>query len=175
MGLVLAFLIILTVTVLSVLVLKGIETNQRDQLESELIQKSKAAEQTIHQSYVTGDPSLNKDSFLQQKGQRLASSIASQSGMQTVLYNQKGQEAGSSIPIGQKDVDVSDTLSYALKGKIAYQISGSSLIYFAPVSIENQFIGVLRFDHSLKNNQQFIADIRHLFRMGERLQRQQLF
>lgn len=60
--------------------------------------------------------------------------------MQTVLYNQKGQEAGSSIPIGQKDVDVSDTLSYALKGKIAYQISGSSLIYFAPVSIENQFI-----------------------------------
>lgn len=175
MGLVLAFLIILTVTVLSVLVLKGIETNQRDQLESELIQKSKAAEQTIHQSYVTGDPSLNTDSFLQQKGQRLASSIASQSGMQTVLYNQKGQEAGSSIPIGQKDVDVSDTLSYALKGKIAYQISGSSLIYFAPVSIENQFIGVLRFDHSLKNNQQFIADIRHLFRMGERLQRQQLF
>ena len=72
-------------------------------------------------------------------------------------------------------MDVSDTLSYALKGKIAYQISGSSLIYFAPVSIENQFIGVLRFDHSLKNNQQFIADIRHLFRMGERLQRQQLF
>ena len=86
MGLVLAFLIILTVTVLSVLVLKGIETNQRDQLESELIQKSKAAEQTIRQSYLTGDPSLNINSFLQQKGQRLASSIASQSGMQTVLY-----------------------------------------------------------------------------------------
>lgn len=71
MGLVLAFLIILTVTVLSVLVLKGIETNQRDQLESELIQKSKAAEQTIHQSYVTGDPSLNTDSFLQQKDSAL--------------------------------------------------------------------------------------------------------
>ncbi|UYP10242.1 sensor histidine kinase [Priestia megaterium] len=164
MGFVLAFLIILTVTVLSVLVLKGIETNQRDQLESELIQKSKAAEQTIRQSYLTGDPSLNINSFLQQKGQRLASSIASQSGMQTVLYNQKGQEAGSSIPIGQKSVDVSDTLSYALKGKIAYQNSGSSLIYFAPVSINHQLIGAVRFEHSLKNNQQFIADIRHLFR-----------
>ncbi|MEK1829358.1 hypothetical protein AAAC51_10090 [Priestia megaterium] len=63
-------------------------------------------------------------------------------------------------------MDVSDTLSYALKGKIAYQISGSSLIYFAPVSIDNQFIGAIRFDHSLKNNQKFIADIRHLFRMG---------
>ncbi|MFP7737554.1 sensor histidine kinase [Priestia aryabhattai] len=166
MGLVLAFLIILTVTVLSVLVLKGIETNERDQLESELIQKSKAAEQTIRQSYLTNDSSLNIDFFLQQKGQRLASSIASQSGMQTVLYNQKGQEAGSSIPIGQKSVDVSDMLSYALKGKIAYQISGASLIYFAPVSIDNQFIGAIRFDHSLKNNQQFIADIRHLFRTG---------
>ncbi len=166
MGLVLAFLIILTVTILSVLVLKGIETNERDQLESELIQKSKAAEQTIRQSYLTNDSSLNIDFFLQQKGQRLASSIASQSGMQTVLYNQKGQEAGSSIPIGQKSVDVSDMLSYALKGKIAYQISGASLIYFAPVSIDNQFIGAIRFDHSLKNNQQFIADIRHLFRTG---------
>ncbi|MGK0700278.1 histidine kinase dimerization/phospho-acceptor domain-containing protein [Priestia flexa] len=163
---VLALLIILTVAGLSVLVLKGIENNQRNRVEEELLQKSEVAKQSIRQSYLTEDNSVSIESFLQQKAQRLASSIALQSGLQTVIYNQKGIEEGSSLPIGQRDVEIADTLSYALKGQVAYETKGSSLFYVAPLSIENQQIGAIRFDYSLADNQEFLAEIKRLFLIG---------
>ncbi len=163
---VLALLIILTVAALSVLVLKGIENNQRNRVEEELLQKSEVAKQSIRQSYLTEDNSVSIESFLQQKAQRLASSIALQSGLQTVIYNQKGMEEGSSLPIGQRDVEIADTLSYALKGQVAYETKGSSLFYVAPLSIENQQIGAIRFDYSLADNQEFLAEIKRLFLIG---------
>ncbi|MBN2982546.1 sensor histidine kinase [Cohnella algarum] len=163
LSVVLALLLLLTVLVMSELVLRGIESNQRRQTEAELSRYSRAAEQYVRQSYYSLENPLTDEEFMTQRGQRLALYITSLNGMQTYLYDASGREVGNSLP-GVGDNDVADTLGFALDGAIAYETSGDSLIYFSPLRVEDRMIGVVRLQYSLKSSQDFLETIRELFR-----------
>lgn len=163
MSIVIVTLLILTVSVLSVLVLRGIELNQQQRIEELLAKQGEVAEQYVRQNYVTGDVKLEPGAYMTQRGQRLSLYIGMLSGMRVGLYDANGKEVGDSLPLGGVSRDLSDTLDYALTGKIAYQTSGDSLIYFSPLQGEDGLMGVARFHYSLKNDQQFVQTIRDLF------------
>lgn len=164
MSIVLVVLLALTVSVLSMMVQSGIERDQQERTEKLLAKQSEVAAQYVRQSFATSEPQLARESFMPLRGQRLALYISMISGMQTTLYDTQGKEAGSSIPVGgEKGANLSDTLQYALNGKIAYQTAGDSLIYFAPLQGEDGLLGVVSFHYSLKNDHQFAQTIRELF------------
>ncbi|WP_338553086.1 HAMP domain-containing sensor histidine kinase [Paenibacillus sp. KS-LC4] len=164
MSIVLVVLLALTVSVLSMMVQSGIERDQQERTEKLLAKQSEVAAQYVRQSFATSEPRLAREAFMPLRGQRLALYISMISGMQTTLYDTQGEEAGSSIPIGgEKGTNLSDTLQYALNGKIAYQTAGDSLIYFAPLQGEDGLLGVVSFHYSLKNDHQFAQTIRELF------------
>lgn len=163
MSLVLVVLLILTVSVLSVLVLRGIKVDQQRRVEAQLAKQAEIAEQYIQQSLVTGDVQLPIDEFMAQKGQRLALYIARLTDMRVTLYDANGKEAGSSLPVEGENEKLTDTLQYALDGKIAYQTSGDSLVYFSPIRGDEGLMGVVQLHYSLQDNLEFVQTIRQLF------------
>ncbi|PZD94400.1 sensor histidine kinase [Paenibacillus sambharensis] len=163
-SLAIAVLLALTVGLLSTLVLQGIERNQREQMEAELAKHSQVAGQYVRQTYVTGENRPEPLAFMASRGQRMAQNIAMLSGLQTVLYDQQGREAGSSSLAAEK-MEIADTLGYALQGKLAYQTSpgGDSLLYFAPIEGESGLLGAVRFQYPLRQDREFLAQIERQF------------
>ncbi|MFC4777389.1 sensor histidine kinase [Paenibacillus sp. GCM10023252] len=163
LGMVLALLLILTVTVISGFVLRGIAEHQQEEMERDLARQGQIASQYVKQNYVTGLVRQQPDSFMKLQGPRMAVYIGMLSGGdQVVLYNPSGEQVGNSLPI-QETADVADTLNYAKQGKIAYQTSGDSVIYFTPIQGERELIGIASFHYSLQSSQQFLQTIRDLF------------
>ncbi|WP_042169983.1 sensor histidine kinase [Paenibacillus gorillae] len=164
MSLVLAILLILTVGVLSELVLRGITLNQQQRMEEALAKQSQVAAQYVRQNYITGEERLPAATFMSQNGKRLSLYLAMLSGLPTALYDASGKETGSSLTIPSLP-DYSDTLEYALKGSIAYQTAGDSVVYFAPIrSDDGGVLGVLRMHYSTGRELHFVKEIRDLFR-----------
>ncbi|MFF2483631.1 sensor histidine kinase [Paenibacillus sp. NPDC058071] len=163
MGLVLAVLLILTVAVLSELVLRGIEQNQQQRMEEQLEKQSQVAAQYVRQNYMTGDERLSAEGFMGQSGRRMALYLAMLSGMPTALYDSTGKETGSSLQT-TGSVDYKDTLAYALQGKVAYQTSGDSVTYFAPIYEGEKLLGAVQLHYSMVRDHLFIKEIRNLFR-----------
>jgi signal transduction histidine kinase len=157
----LAMLLIGTVIVLSILVLQGIKQNQQKQTEETLARQSKLANVYVKQVYLS-QTSENPQDFFKRYGREIARQIGIISSLHVTIFNMSGKVAGDSLPL-ESTRDVGDTLSYALKGKIAYQESGETLSYFAPIYNANNQIGVVQFDYSLINNQKFYDNTIKLF------------
>ncbi|MFD1957680.1 sensor histidine kinase [Paenibacillus thailandensis] len=162
MGLVLAALLIMTVAILSVLVLRGLNVNQQLQIEEMLAKQSRIASQYVRQSYVTGEERLPAETFMAHNSQRMALYLSMLTGLPIALYDASGKETGSSLARPPAD-SMSDTLAYALSGKIAYQSSGNTIMYFAPIRAEDEMLGVVRFQYSTARERAFAAEIRDLF------------
>lgn len=160
---VLALLLLLTVLVMSELVLRGIERNQQQRTEAELARHSRTAEQYVRQNYYSADVPPEDEAFMAQRGQRLALYISTLIGLPTALYDATGREVGNSLQ-PQGSGAAADTLAYALKGYIAYETSGDSLVYFSPLRVDGRIVGVVRLQYSLKSAQDFLKAIRGLFR-----------
>ncbi|GGG84661.1 sensor histidine kinase [Paenibacillus radicis (ex Gao et al. 2016)] len=163
MSLVLGILLILTVAVLSGLVLRGITQNQQQRMEEVLAKQSQVAAQYVRQNYVTGEERLPAATFMSQNGKRLSLYLAMLSGLPTALYDASGKETGSSLTTPGSP-DYSDTLGYALKGSIAYQTAGDSVVYFAPIRSDEGMLGVIRLHYSTGGDLHFVKEIRDLFR-----------
>lgn len=157
----LATLLLLTVSILSILVLRGIKSNQQKHYEDFLEQQSKIANLYLRQSYLT-ENSVEVEEFLHKKGQELSRQLAVTSGMHVILYDMAGKEIGNSVPLASI-ADVRDTLKYSLKGKTAYEVVESSLCYLSPLQVEDKQIGVVRFNYSLKESNDFYNNIKKLF------------
>lgn len=159
----LAFLLIGTVLVLSLLILHGIKQDQRKQTEDMLNQQSKLANVYVKQIYFS-QTSENPDVFFKRFGNEIAREIGIISSLHVTIYNSAGNIVGDSLPLETKTTkDVKDTLMYALKGKTAYQEVDESISYFAPIyNAENQ-MGVVQFDYSLVKMNKFFNDIIKLF------------
>ncbi|UPM53597.1 sensor histidine kinase [Gottfriedia acidiceleris] len=157
----LAMLLIGTVIVLSILVLQGIKQNQQKQTEETLARQSKLANVYVKQVYLS-QTSENPQDFFKRYGREIARQIGIISSLHVTIFNMSGKVVGDSLPL-ESTRDVGDILSYALKGKIAYQESGETLSYFAPIYNANNQIGVVQFDYSLINNQNFYDNTIKLF------------
>jgi two-component system phosphate regulon sensor histidine kinase PhoR len=157
----LAVLLLLTVFVLSVFVLRGIGDQQQLRMEKELLQQTRIANLSIKQAYLTSTP-IEAQPFLRTRGQQFAMDLAVYSGLHVVLYDNKGNKVGDSVPLSSS-YDVEDALSYALKGKIAYQREGQSLFYLTPLQGPREQMGVIQFQYSLTADLKFYDTISGLF------------
>lgn len=162
LGLFIAVLLALTVAALSVLVLQGIERKQLSDMEATLAQKSELAKIRIRQTYVTGNR-VEPLTFMRMNGSALAIELGQLTGMEVVLYNRDGEEAGNSVPSGGEAPNVSDTLAYALDGQTAYERTGLTVRYFSPLTGPDGLIGVVQIRYSMAADHDFLAGIRLLF------------
>ncbi len=144
----LALLLSLTVFILSVLVLEGIKKD--NVLEYEDILKSYGQTANLYANelyFTTGEESYRQ--FLSDYGVELAASINRLINKHIVIYDKEGKQFGTTLPNTSK-ADVSDTLPFALKGKVAYQTEGNMLYYLTPLIIRNQQVGVIQISYSIK-------------------------
>ena len=161
LSLFLAALLLLTVFVLSLLVLQGIEKNQRVQVERLFAQQADTANVYFIQSIMSESNKI-PENFLDTKGDAFAQQLELISGQPVVLYDINGtvlNKRSSSVP----SESVKMTLKYALENKTAYLIEGESMYYLTPLRVGKEQIGVVQFYYSLRDNQTFYNDIKRLF------------
>ncbi|QZY54523.1 sensor histidine kinase [Crassaminicella profunda] len=156
----LAILLLLTVSILSTLVLNGIQNNQKKDYEMYLARQVKIANTYIRQMYLTKSIE-DQEQFLQKSAQELVLQLNSINGMHIAIYDMNGKELVNSMPYNNR-TDTKELLSHALKDQIAYEIVGEHVVYMAPLYNERQ-IGVIKFHYSLKKNIDFYNAIKVLF------------
>lgn len=157
----LAGLLLFTVAVLSSLVLQGVRSYQREQMEGTMDGLARTAQVKITQQYVTGTR-IPPQSFMKIEGQKLAIELSATNDHRVLLYDMGGTAVGDSLPMAAKP-DVQDALSYALQNKIAYIIVEDTLQYLSPLTGPDGQIGVIHFESSLKDQHSFDRELLLLF------------
>jgi len=157
----LAVLLLLTVGLLSIMVLNGIEMDQRTQYEQFLDQQARTANLYVMQSSLA-EVTFTHEEYIKVKGKELAEQLGEISGQLVVLYDSNGDKVGESLARSEND-DLKDIINYALNNKIAYQVSEDSLYYMAPLLASGQQVGVVQFYYSLSRNNEFYHNIKMLF------------
>ncbi|ASA25237.1 sensor histidine kinase [Paenibacillus donghaensis] len=160
----LAVLLILAVTLLSYVVLHGVERNQQAQIETYLAQHVNTVNLRVKQTYYTGTR-LAPQTFMQQRGRGLAAELAGFTGLAVTLYDMLGSKVGSSIQqaAAAEPQQGGSPLTYALQNKIAYQSTGESLLYLAPLQGPDGQMGVVELSYSLASEQSFLKTLQQLF------------
>ncbi|MDR0267150.1 HAMP domain-containing sensor histidine kinase [Paenibacillus sp.] len=157
----LAVLLLFAIGLLSYLILHGITSNQRQQLEQTMEQQAGVATDRIRQMYVSGTQ-VDAETFMGLQGPALARELGNVSGMRVILYNARGKETGDSLIMAEK-ADVRHILEFALKGKIAYEVHGDVLEYMYPVQSGRGQLGVVHFQTSVGSQYVFYHSIQRLF------------
>lgn len=157
----LAALLLLVVSFLSLLVLRGIKDNQQNQYEQYLAGQAKTAN-TYFIQRILSEESKVPQTFLSVKGQEFAEQLELLSGLTLVLYDKQGELVSKKVTDTESD-NIKKTLGYALNNKTAYLLEGDSLYYLTPLRIGNDQVGVLQFYYSLSEHQEFYNNIRQLF------------
>ncbi|WFD10202.1 sensor histidine kinase [Tepidibacter hydrothermalis] len=156
----LGLLLLLTVSILSTLVLRGIQNNQKKNYETYLNQQAKITNTYIRQISSTAAIE-DTEQFLYKNAQQIVLYLNSINGIHTAIYDMDGKEIFNSMSYNSS-IDVKDILSKSLKNQIAYKIVGDSIEYMAPLYNVDQ-IGVIKFHYSLKKDIDFYRDIKSLF------------
>ncbi|MBD2844220.1 HAMP domain-containing histidine kinase [Paenibacillus sp. IB182496] len=159
----LAVLLLLTVFILSVLVLQGIQTNQRTQMERSLAQQARTANLFFVQTLLTESIKVPR-TYLAENGASLASQLKNLSGLRVALYDQDGnrispREGGPAADPAR----LQTALRYALDNQTAYLTRADSLYYLAPLRSGGAQIGVVQFHYPLADHAAFADQIRQLF------------
>lgn len=157
----LAVLLLLTVVVMSLLVLRGIQNNQRTQVEQLLAQQASTANTYLYQS-LTAQSNKVPETFIASKGADFGKKLEDISGLTVELYDAEGKAIYKN-KTGAVSEGISRTLAYALKQKTAYLVEGDSLYYLAPLIVANEQVGVVQFYYDLAANDAFYHEIRQLF------------
>ncbi|WP_217556756.1 ATP-binding protein [Paenibacillus sp. GbtcB18] len=153
--------LLLTIAILGFAVLHGIRKEQQKQVEDYLEQQTKTANVFIRQALLdrAGRPETEGEAAL---GNDLARQLGLMSGMHTMLFGMDAEKTGDSMP-SPDSPDVKELLPYAIRGKTAYEINGSRLVYLAPLSDGLKQIGAVGFQYSVEMNQSFYSSIQRLF------------
>lgn len=146
-------LLILVVSLLSILVLNGINQNQKKNYEIYLMQQTKTVNTYIKQMNIT--PDFDEDV------QALVSIIKSINKMDIAIYDMEGTTIFNSSLYMDKDTS-NKLIEYALAGKIAYSVEGEYVNYMAPIYNDGQ-IGVVNFHYPLSKEIYFYNVICVLF------------
>lgn len=157
----LAILILSTISILSVLILHGIQDNQKQQYEDYLIQQGEIASNYVKQIYLI-ESVKDSGELLKERSLEFVKQFEMMSGMHVILYDMAGKEIADSRPVAGK-TDVSALLKYALQGKNTYLEEGSDIIFLAPLHNAWGQIGVTQFSYSIEKNMIFYANIKYLF------------
>lgn len=157
----LAGLLAVALGILSLLVLRGVENNQRAAMEADLERHVRTANLRVKQAYYTGIR-LEPQPFIRQRGRELAADLGAYTGLAVTLYDAEGRQVGSSLEGGPPG-EMPEPLGYALQDRIAYQSAGDYLHYFAPLQGPDGNMGVLRLQYPLRGQQAFMRQLEQLF------------
>lgn len=157
----LAGLLLLTVVILSGFVLNGIKNNQRVQYEQYLAQQAEIANIYFIQT-ILAQTNKAPQTFLTENGVSFAAQLELISGQTVVLYDREGKLVSQKTPLTESK-NIKKTRELALNNKTAYLTEGEALYYLAPIKIGKEQAGVVQFNFSLVQYQEFYRQIRHLF------------
>lgn len=157
----LAALLLLVVFFLSLLVLRGIKSNQQNQYEQYLSQQAKTANTYFIQRILSEENKVPR-TFLSAKGQEFARQLELISGQPLVLYDSQGELISKKVTDTESD-SIKNALAYALNNKTAYLVIEDSLYYLTPLTAGSEQLGVIQFYYSLSEHQEFYSNIRQLF------------
>jgi two-component system, OmpR family, phosphate regulon sensor histidine kinase PhoR len=157
----LGILLLLTVVILSLLVLNGIKNNQKVQYEQYLAQQAETANIYFMQN-ILAETNKVPQTYLKDKGIGFAAQLELISGLTVVLYDINGTIISKKTPLTESK-NMKRTLDIVLNNKTAYLIEGKALYYFTPIKIGNEQVGVVQFNYSLTEYQDFYKQIRQLF------------
>lgn len=157
----LAVLLLSTVIILSILVLQGIQENQKKQYEDYLVQQGEIASNYVKQTYLMESV---KDSgrFLQERAQELVKRFEVMSGMHAILYDMSGRELANSRPAAGK-TDTNGLFEYALRDRNTYLEEANNVIFLSPLHNSQGQIGVIQFSYPLGREKTFYRDMKYLF------------
>lgn len=141
--------------------LNGIKDNQRIRYEQYLAQQAEIANTYFIQT-ILAQPNQSTQTFLSEKGVDFGAQLALISGQTVVLYDNKGNIVSQRMPITESK-NIKKTLGLAMEHKTAYLTEGEDLYYFAPIKLGSEQIGVVRFNFSLAQYQEFYQQISRLF------------
>lgn len=154
-------LLSLTVFVLNILVLNGIRNEHMFQYEEILASYGGTANLYVNELYLSkGIDSYRQ--FLKDSGGELADYINRLINRPVVVYDLDGNPVAATLP-GKPEADLSNVISYALDGKIAYTVEDSLIYYFTPLIIRNEQVGVIQISYSLKQYESYYNKIRYIF------------
>lgn len=157
----LAALLLFTVFLLSLLVLRGIKTNQQGQYEKYLARLTETANTYFLQT-ILAESNKDSQSFLHNKGKEFADQLTLISGQQVILYDKDGLAVNKKLSFTDTE-NMKTALAYALNNKTAYMIEKDSLYYLSPLKTYNEQVGVIQFYYSLTENQRFYNQIQKMF------------
>ncbi len=157
----LASLLLLTVFILSLLVLRGIKSNQVKQYESYLAKQTETANVYFKQT-ILSESNKMLQVFLESKGTEFAKQLELLTGQPVVLYDTNGNIVSNKLYKTQSE-SIRQTLKYALENKTAYLVEQDELYYLSPLRIGNEQVGVVQFYYSLSGNINFYNQIKHMF------------
>lgn len=157
----LASLLLLTVFILSLLVLRGIKSDQVKQYESYLAKQTETANVYFKQT-ILSESNKMPQVFLASKGTEFAKQLELLTGQPVVLYDTNGNIVSNKIDKTQSE-SIRQTLKYALENKTAYLVQQDELYYLSPLRIGNEQVGVVQFYYSLSGNIKFYNQIKQMF------------
>ncbi len=157
----LAALLLFTVFILSLLVLRGIKTNQSEQYEKYLARQAETANVYFMQNLLTESNKIPQI-FLKNRGAGFAKELELLTGQSVVLYDLNGEAVSKKLNPMELD-RISETLDYALENRTAYLVEQEDLYYLTPLKIENEQVGVIQFYYSLTGEHQFYHRVRKTF------------
>lgn len=158
----LCMLLLLTVVILSLIVLNGIKANQKEQYEEYLAQQAQTANTYLLQTLLAEENKVPQ-TFLSLNGEKFRGELELISGQSVAIYNDSGILVSENIPPQRETGRIHQTLEIALTNKTAYLVEEESLYYFSPLRIGKEQVGVVQFNFSLTEYNEFYQEIKQLF------------
>lgn len=158
-------LLIFVITLLSFLVLNGIQAYQKKKDESILLNQKNMFEQYLSQELSSSyyeDTQVDKNFHLNNANMFNKSWLNS---IPASIYDIKGNliysyEKDEKWDLIQKNAEM---IRYALNNKIAYTESNNNIYYYSPLKYKSLTAAVLRLKYSVKENNDFYSNIKRLF------------
>lgn len=157
----LAILLLLTVSILSALVLRGIKNNQMKEYEIYLANQVKITNNYINQ-IDSENPIEDGDEFLKLNAQKLKYQLDLIHKIDSTIYDIDGKKLTKDTGF-KTGFNVKDMVSSALNDQIVYKIVDEYIYYIAPIYKDNNQIGVIEIDYNIKKGINFYNDIQLLF------------
>lgn len=157
----LACILILTVSILSTLVLKGIKINQIKNYETYLSNQVKITNNYINQ-ISSENLRQNRDEFLKENAIELKNQLELFEKIDSTIYDIHGNRLTESSFFGN-NMNEKDMIYSALNDQIVYRIVDEYIQYFAPIYKDNKQIGIIELNYNIKKDIDFYNDIQFLF------------
>lgn len=159
----LAALLLLTILILSLLVLRGIKSNQVEQYESYLAGQAETANVYFMQTILT-EANTVPQIFLASRGAEFTGKLEQLTGLSVTIYDRNGAAVSKKLT-EEEEKRINQTLNYAREHKTAYLMEGEDLYYLTPLILEGEQVGVLQFYYSLSKLSEFYQRIRQMLIM----------